>query len=258
MSSPTAAEVLHHVNSLVGCLSTVCEDGSKLRDFPPDFSPTILRDLDSKLQLASSYVKTITNSYAPVNRIPVEVLNTILRLTIDHIPNFRPTLPRDPYYGTVQDLVWPYRNFTRATRVCRYWRTVSVQFASNWSTIQIFGRSGRHDQDADTALSSKFASLCLSRAASSPLDIALYTRPTDLWWEDNLLAQMHRFRLLAIDDVDILPNLCHPAPLLQSLTIEPTWRSGGLRPPATIPLLFSGSATLVAIPQHTLLCPVAC
>lgn len=168
------------------------------------------------------------------------MLNTILRFTIDHIPDFRPTLPRDPYYGTVQEFVWPYRNFTLATRVCRYWRTVAIHFASNWSTIQICGRPGR--QDLDTAFSSKFATLCLGRAAASPLDIALYTKPTTRWWEENLLAQMHRFRIFAIDDVDLLPSLCHPAPLLQSLTIEPTWRSGGGRPPATIPLLFGGQA----------------
>ena len=199
------------------------------------------QDLNAKLQLALSYVKTISNATAPINRIPIEILDYILSLTIDPLANFSPTLPRDPYYGTVQELEWPYRHFAKATRVCRYWRAITTQFASNWNTIQVYSKSRRLESDRFTSACMQYASLCLDRAAAADLDIAMYIKPSNAWWEKNLLKEMHRYRLLVIDDVDVLPQLCHPAPRLQSLTIEPTWRSGS-RPPATIPQLFAGHA----------------
>ena len=135
-------------------------------------------------------VRTIRNTYVPINRLPLEVLSRILE-----------------HRSSERELV-------AATHVCQHWRSVLVSDPSLWTCFK-FQYSPNHDRTL----------VYLERSKSALIDISVMIRiPQDVDTLGYLAPNIARTRSLSIharhDDRPPLLHFCNPAPSLRRLEIH--------------------------------------
>jgi len=140
-----------------------------------------------------SLIRSVKNSFAPINRIPPEVLSLI-----------------PDYYDDDTD-----QGLIALTHVCRGWRDMFISCSSLWTQLDCM------DFDKTRTF--------IQRSKSSPLDIFLEMhKDEDTYLDDAFLLvtpHIHRIKYLAIY-ADAMPDAvrhlhCH-APLLEELDIDLT------------------------------------
>ena len=173
---------------------------------------TLEQDAFEVLRLIRSW----RNIFCPINRVPPEVLALI--------PDFWEAMYRD---GGVIAL----------THVCQTWREVFTSRSSLWTDFECV--------DADKTRT------YLERSKSSPIDLSLI-RDDDLSPNDPLLLvvpqAIGRLKHLCVEATpenlqDITVHLTHPAPLLESLSVDGGCKSRPGRNPILTAALFSGDLT---------------
>lgn len=172
----------------------------------------------------------LQNSFAPVNRIPPEVLGLI--------PSSLPSK----------------RDLINATAVCRHWRATLLSSPDLWCNIECSGRRGY--------LRERMFRECLGRSGTVPLNIRL----TSARYLPDITPHLARFSTLEIVVVapeqpeKIAACFSKPAPILRRLIISGAapWTRVGLSIP---PGLFGGDFTslrtlrlvgfsFMKLPQH--------
>jgi hypothetical protein len=134
-------------------------------------------------------LKSLINSFSPINRLPPEVFATILTHR------------------------WPGRDLISATHVCRHWRTTLLSFASLWAEINCAG-------EAQTFF-------FLERAKAAPLHIYLRPRFSHASLRAFIAPRVDRMELLiahpmiTVDTTALCRDLSSPAPNLKVLVIAP-------------------------------------
>lgn len=157
-----------------------------------------------------SSVRGLQNRYAPVNKLPPEILAFVFSglmtsldtLEMESLPLVSP-----------ERIKWPVVN-----RVCRYWRRAALYSPQLWTTIQITG------DITTSAACRRFASLSLARSGALPL--AVHHRDTldginDAHFED-VLPSLPRVQtlVLACRSDDVLRLLTSRADQLETLVIH--------------------------------------
>lgn len=138
---------------------------------------------------ASFRLKSLINSFSHINRLPPEVLATVLAHR------------------------WPGRDLISATHVCRYWRTALLSFASLWAEIHCAGEEQTF--------------FFLERAKAAPLHVYLRPRFSHAALRTFIATQVDRIELLvaspmiSIDTAALCRDLSSPAPKLKTLVIAP-------------------------------------
>jgi len=138
---------------------------------------------------ASLRLRSLINSFSPINRLPPEVFATVLTHR------------------------WPGRNLISATHVCRHWRATLLSFASLWAEIHCAGEEQ--------------AFFFLERAKAVPLHI--YLRPhfsrttlrTFIASHADRIEMLIAHSMIAIDTTALCRDLSNPAPKLKTLVIAP-------------------------------------
>ena len=139
--------------------------GSQLSD--------IERDLHEVLQAA----RTIKNTFLPVNRLPPEILSTVLE-------------------NRTSDL-----DLVAATHVCRHWRSILISTPSFWTRFRF-----QPTRDVSRALT------YFERSKSAPIDIEMNVHSQlDLEFSKHLAPHIARTRSLTIGGD---PDLVHATSLL--------------------------------------------
>ena len=153
-----------------------------------------------------SIIRFAKNTFAPVNRIPSEVLSLI------------------PDYLEIQDA-----ELIMLTHVCRIWREIFKSRSSLWVSL--------HCRDVEKTR------VYIQRSKSSPLKVSLTT--SNYHSNALLLVVPHINRLSSLSawgSADIVPDLIRnfsdPAPLLQGLKIGPL--SDNTHTPTLFATLFNG------------------
>lgn len=154
----------------------------------------------------------LQNSFAPVNRLPPEVLSLI------------PTFLRSR------------RNLINATAVCRYWRNTLLSSPDLWCDIDCSGGRG--------PLREHMFRECLERSRMVSLNVRL----TSVRYLPDISPHLARFSALEIELavpeqlVKIAAYFSHPAPNLRRLSISAVayWGRAGLSIPSS---LFGGNFT---------------
>ena len=151
-----------------------------------------IHGIEHELFKISQGIRTIRNTFVPVNRLPPEILSGIFE-----------------YRTRERDLV-------AATQVCRYWRSTLISSPSLWACFQF-----QSSYDLDRTLT------YLERSKSAPIDVSIDTDSAEnLDVLEYLASHIARTRSLVIQtDHDIHTAsllFCNPAPLLQRLEILST------------------------------------
>lgn len=145
--------------------------------------------MEQRLSTASFRLKFLINSFRPINRLPPEVLATVLAHR------------------------WPGKDLISSTHVCRHWRTTLLSFSSLWAEIHCVGEEQ--------------TLLFLERAKTAPLHIRLQQRFSHTALKTFIVPQIDRIELLiahpliALDTTTLCRDLSNPAPKLKTLVIAP-------------------------------------
>ena len=145
--------------------------------------------MEQILSTASLRLRSLINSFSPINRLPPEVFAVILAHR------------------------WPGRDLISSTHVCRHWRTTLLSFPSLWAEIDCAGG----EQTA----------LFLDRARAAPLHIYLRQRFSHAALNALIAPQIDRIELLIAhpvvprDTTAVCRYLSRSAPKLKTLVIAP-------------------------------------
>ncbi|KAH9935078.1 hypothetical protein B0H21DRAFT_894338 [Amylocystis lapponica] len=148
-------------------------------------------------------LKSFHNSFAPINRLPNELLVDIFSHDRDR--------------GKVPSMAW-----IRLTHVCRYWREIALMTPTLWSKIYLAEDSDPESEGINPIL----LHTCLLRSVPSKVDIVVL-KAAD---EDasailkDLRQHADRIRLLRIRFgavSELLPFLSFPMPFLEELYLSP-------------------------------------
>jgi hypothetical protein len=148
-------------------------------------------------------LKSLINSFSPINRLPPEVFATVLGHR------------------------WPGKDLISATHVCRRWRTTLLSFASLWAEINCAG-------DEQTRC-------FLERARAAALHVYLRSRFSHTALRNIIAPNISRMELLVaqpmttVDTTALCRDLSIPAPRLKALVIAP--RSASWQ---YLPTIFNG------------------
>ncbi|KAA1478088.1 hypothetical protein DENSPDRAFT_885619 [Dentipellis sp. KUC8613] len=175
-------------------------------------------------KLQTSFLR-MRNGFAPINRLPVEVLSYIFDIARD--VDWR--IFGDQQSGRV----------VRMSLVCRHWRHVALLFPKLWSTIQL-----RQESVYDF----QFALLCLERSKSAPLKVVISTLFRGVQIADFLAPYAHRIREVALlvpfkyattnVPAYVVSTCSFHAPNLETLRIcTPMW---GCANSPVLPTVFNG------------------
>ena len=149
-------------------------------------------------------VRYLQNSFAPVNRLPPEIL------------------------GLIPSSFRSKRDLINATAICRHWRNALLSYPDLWCDVDCSGSLG--------PLRECMFRECLQRSWSAPLNVRL----TSVRYLPSITPHLHRFNSLEIQLTveeqlaKIATHFSQPAPLLQRLTISAAALGRGLLslPPA--------------------------
>lgn len=139
---------------------------------------------------ASFRLKSLINSFSPVNRLPPEVFASILAHR------------------------WPGRDLISATHVCRQWRATLLSFPSLWAEVHCAGEEQTF--------------FFLERAKVAPLRVYLRPRFSRVALKTFVAPQAHRIELLiahpmvTLDTTALCRDLSNPAPKLKTMIIAPS------------------------------------
>jgi len=178
----TSRQLLESGLQKVWCVDTT-------RHSSPDDSQVL--GIERKLRKILQSTKVIKNTFPPVNRLPPEILSSILE-----------------HRASDLDLV-------AATHVCRHWRSTLISNPSLWTDF--WCQSG-HDVDRTLTY--------LKRSKSAPIDVEVdVIVPQDTEALEYFAPHIARTRSLIIDGIaELTPAacllLCNPAPSLQHLDIN--------------------------------------
>ena len=145
--------------------------------------------MEQRLSTTSFRLKSLINSFSPINRLPPEVFATVLAHRC------------------------PGRDLISSTHVCRHWRTTLLSFASLWAEIHCAG------------VEQTF--FFLERAKGAPLHIYLRQRFSHAALKTFIVPHVGRIELLiahpmiALDTTALCRDLSNPAPKLKTLDIAP-------------------------------------
>lgn len=155
-----------------------------------------LDEIDATRRLLNEeelFLKERWNSFAPINKLPHEILIDVLILYDDE--DINPWLPRD--------VAW-----LRIVSTCRHWYRVACATPLLWRTIQVSRRNFA------------WVELCLNRSMTAPLRISLRSPSDELL--ESIALHSHRIQHLnAIDPWTTQPlSFLHsPMPLLEKLRL---------------------------------------
>lgn len=141
------------------------------------------------MAVMSFRLKSLINSFSPVNRLPPEVLATVLTHR------------------------WPGRDLISATHVCRHWRRTLFSFASLWAEIHCAGEEQTF--------------FFLERAKGAPLHVYLRPRFSHIALRTFIAPHVDRIEsliadpMVTIDTAALCRDLSSPAPKLKTLVIAP-------------------------------------
>ncbi|KAF9792126.1 hypothetical protein BJ322DRAFT_15011 [Thelephora terrestris] len=145
--------------------------------------------MEQEIAAASFRLKSLINSFSPVNRLPPEVFTTILAHR------------------------WPGRDLISSTHVCRHWRTALLSSASLWAELRCAGEE---------------QTFCfLQRAKTAPLHVYLRPRFSHAALRTFIAPQAGRiesliaYPMIALDTTALCRDLSNPAPKLRTLDIAP-------------------------------------
>lgn len=156
-----------------------------------------IESLETKTRDILRFLRSLRNTFLPVNRLPPEVISHIVRCVLgDHTIDTTSVVP--------------------LTHVCQYWRNSVVSTPDNWTPIS----SERED----------LAALSLERAKAAPLTVHLdLSRPESKIDSSFLkLLQPHTQKIRSLfipgifaskELVRVLPNFPKSMPDLQSLIL---------------------------------------
>ena len=140
-------------------------------------------------------VRSVKNSFAPVNRIPSDVFSLI------------------PGHWGEDD---GDQNLITLTHVCRGWRELLIARSSLWACLDCMNFDKTR--------------VYIERSKSSPLELSLYKRGASTYLEDAfhlVIPQINRLRSLRIIGrreilTNITPHISNPIPHLRELTVDLT------------------------------------
>jgi hypothetical protein len=145
--------------------------------------------MEQRLSTTSFRLKSLINSFSPINRLPPELFATVLAHRR------------------------PGRDLISSTHVCRHWRTTLLSFASLWAEIHCAGEEQTF--------------FFLERAKAAPLHICLRQRFSHAALKTFIAPQIGRIELLiahpmiTLDTTALCRDLSNPAPKLRTLVIAP-------------------------------------
>lgn len=145
--------------------------------------------MEKRLATASFRLRSLINSFRPINRLPPEVFAAVLAHRR------------------------PGRDLISSTHVCRHWRTTLLSFASLWAEIHCAGEEQ--------------TLFFLERAKAAPLHIYLRQRFSHVALKTFVAPQVDRIELLiahpmiALDTAALCRDLSNSAPRLKTLVIAP-------------------------------------
>ncbi|KAL4243252.1 hypothetical protein ABKN59_011360 [Abortiporus biennis] len=187
---------------------------------------------DSLRKQSSTTLKTLINSsQVPlIHKIPPELLSQIFATTLEDILSTSPICSFPAYFYANDTCKITFRNYTRLSHVCKYWREIMLSLPKLWSAI-IFGAF--HPDRAESVCKA-----FLSRSRHIPLRISLTCNVSS----DCILLlkpELPRLKEIYIRTPDLLNspnNLYHlvnsPAPSLETISIDVC--------EATLPMIFNG------------------
>ena len=168
------------------------------------FTPDKVSQLDQDVSTALATIREWKNSFAPINRIPLDVLSLI------------------PTHLSSQ------KDRFRATSVCHHWRRTFIQHAALWSQL-------------DLSKGEVCVKALLERAGGSPLDITSYNPPptgviTLLSPHTKQIRSLNFVNNRLEDIQQFAEPDCGPLPLLRTLVIDDIIynRSDATIPPSLI------------------------
>lgn len=135
---------------------------------PPEFERLQVLDIDRDLAKAFFTIRYIRNTFAPINKLPPELLASIT------------TSVEDPFGGTVDSPDLPFF----CTSVCRYWRNSLLASSAIWSSV-------------DTT-NSRHLKLHLTRSKKAPLHVKYGWLTPPGVFEQHIIPECHRLQSLSI------------------------------------------------------------
>ena len=160
-----------------------------------------IKSLETQARGILRFLRSLRNTFQPVNRLPPEIISHIVRSILDGAIDTRSIVP--------------------LTHVCRYWRNTFISTPDNWSLIS-------NEWEG-------LAVLSLERAKVAPLTIHLDMYKLDPTkhprFRELLLSRIQYTRFLSVTTpstnklVQTFPNFTKSMPGLQSLALESNERA---------------------------------